>query len=610
MEKINLRLQKRNHQRNHQFPALKSLTSVAIFILLAITIWIAYFWHYTSFGLYSDDHGRIALGMQMDLSRLLHTLRNYFLMRTGQGRPLHDGFIFLFPFIGSRLGGLHALYWIAYAIATLNSVLFYVLLRRLSIHQVFAVTGALAFCLFPADSSKIFLTHAFAIQTSLTFLLVALYSYLIGRKKWSYLLIFGSLITYETMFPVFLAAPLLNKKWDARLRRELFKHALAVGAMMLCISIIRKVARAGGRIGELDVLTTISLPLRHMFAGPIVSMTTFLYHPIQTLLALDGKLVVFLLICFAGFVWTLSQLKLDRSSNVLCLRYSTESKAFRLKNSEFLKELAKLASIGLVMLLLSYPLTFTTNPTSFSFTGQGGRAHSAAIVGASILCACVCSAILLIASAYQKRRLATLGLAGFFTLLVGVGLSVQQDYALAWQYQQAFWTDVTQLSSDMTNGTVILVDAELKRTKHWKIIQGGAKKPPVVLRNIYRFPKEWESPPRLYLLKPNWQDAIISDENLFDLNYSTIVAFNPDPLKPHPFGFEKYLDKVDSSHIILLETENGRLIRRTEPLVIDGREFTLKEMSTSKLPPLEKGHLYDHYLIKSPSEESIDYTMQ
>ena len=602
---MNLRLQKRNHQRNHQFPALKSVTPAAVFILLAITIWIAYFWYYASFGLYSDDHGRIARGMQMGLPGLLHTLQNYFLMKTGQGRPLHDGFIFLFPFIGSRLGGLQALYWLGYAIATLNSILFYILLRRLSLHQVFAVTGALAFCLVPADPSKIFLTHAFGIQTSLTFLLVALYSYLVGRKKWSYLLIFGSLITYETMFPVFLAAPLLQKKWDARLKRELLGHALILGAMMFSMFFIRKVMGDGGRAENLDLLSAISIPIRHTIIGSVVSITSFLYRPIQTLLALDGKMIILLLICFAGFVWILSQLKLEMSSNILSRTNSVKSKAFRLRNSDFLKHLAKLAAIGLVMLVLAYPITFTTKPTAFY--GHGGKAHSAAILGASILCACACSAILFIANAYRKRRLATLGLAGFFALLVGVGLLVQQDYALAWQYQRSFWTDAIRLSPDLTDGTVILVDGELKRTKHWQILQGGAKKPSVVLRNIYRFPQEWKNPPRLYSLLPQWQDAIVSDENLLDLNYSTVLTFSPDPLRPHPFGFEEHFDKVESSNVIFLEANNGRLARRTEPLVIDGREFPLKEISTSKLPLLEKGHLYNNYLNRSPDEESVNY---
>jgi hypothetical protein len=48
------------------------------------------------------------------------------------------------------------------------------------------------------------------------------------------------------------------------------------------------------------------------------------------------------------------------------------------------------------------------------------------------------------------------------------------------------------------------------------------------------------------------------------------------------------------------------LTRRTEPLIIDGKEFPLKEKTATGLPPFEKGPLYD-YLIKSPDEEPINY---
>ena len=147
-------------QKSYRFPALKNLDNFKVFILLAVTIWIAYFWHSASFGLNWDDFRRLGDAMEMTWSELGRMLQNLFLMKQGQGRPFHEGLIYLLSFIGFRLGGLHVVYWIGYAILTVNSFLFYTLLKQVSDQQVFAVTGALAFCLFPAHTVQTWLTIA------------------------------------------------------------------------------------------------------------------------------------------------------------------------------------------------------------------------------------------------------------------------------------------------------------------------------------------------------------------------------------------------------------------------------------------------------------------
>jgi hypothetical protein len=48
------------------------------------------------------------------------------------------------------------------------------------------------------------------------------------------------------------------------------------------------------------------------------------------------------------------------------------------------------------------------------------------------------------------------------------------------------------------------------------------------------------------------------------------------------------------------------LTRRTDPLIIDGKEFPLKEKTATALPLLENAPIYD-YLIKTPDEEPINY---
>src|SRR5436305_461513 len=83
-------------------------------------------------------------------------------------RPLGFFLPDLFSFIGDKLGGLPAIYLLGFLIVTLNSFLCYRLLRT-RIPRAAALAGALAFCLFPADTTKILLTHDFQLQPSLTF---------------------------------------------------------------------------------------------------------------------------------------------------------------------------------------------------------------------------------------------------------------------------------------------------------------------------------------------------------------------------------------------------------------------------------------------------------
>ena len=594
-------------QNYHYLPTRWNSDTLKVFVLLALTIWIAYFWHHADFGLNSDDFWRVGDSMKFTWPEFWRRFMAQFLLKEGEGRPFHDGLIYLFSFIGFRLGGLQVIYWLGYIVLTANSCLFYTLLKRLYNQPFFAVTGALSFCLFPAHTTQTWLTIAFGAQPSLTFFLLATHCYLSERRKFSYLFIFCSLLCYETVFPVFLAVPLLRqKKWNLELIRKLVRHVVILASMIAGIVILRKLT-GEGRVVELDLMDAMKTSIRHMSIGPIVSMKTFLTRPLTTLRALVGKdslkeLWLFLPLCFAGLVWVLSQLKFGLPGKASRLKTAFESKVLRLEVTEFLDNLAKLALIGLIMLILAYSLTLIGFPDVIN--GRSSRIHLAAGVGASILCACVCSAVLFLANTYRRKRLATLGLATFFTLLVGFGLIVQQDYRLAWQYQRAYWSDVVNLIPDLDNRTVIFFE----KTGVRQLPYMDAFSVPWLseaLSKIYLFPDNWNQQnagkhPRpiwqsMYLLRKEWRETIVTDGNTFKLNPSVV-------------GGAHYGRVVESSDVIFLEVKDGQLTRRTEPLIIGDKEFPLKEKTASGLPPFEKGPLYD-YLIKSPDEEPINYVV-
>ena len=601
-------------QKSNHLPRLRNSDNLKVFIFLAITIWIAYFWHSASFGLYSEDMSFVGDAMERNWYQALSNFKQQIKIMH-EGRPLQFGLIPLLSFIGLKMGGLHVAYFIGYAIFTVNAFLFYTLLKRLSDREVFAVTGALAFCLFPAHTVQIWLTAALSIQPSLTFLLLASHCYLSGRKKLSYLLILATLFCYEPFFPLFLAVPLLKQKWNSRLVRELVRHALVMGGLFFCVIALRKL-QGESRVADLDILSAIGTSIKAMLMGPIVSLTSFLSRPLETLGALGGnernvgELWLFLLLSFAGFAWILSRLNLVTSGKALPLTttINSNSKVLPPKTTEFLNSLAKLALVGAMMLVLAYPLNIKHSVTNVN--DLVSRIHVAATVGASIVCACVCSAILFLGATYRMKRVAIAIIAAFFALLVGFGVMVQQDYRLAWQYQRAFVTDVVELAPDLDDETILFIDPTgFRDPKYLKAFENGYP----MLNSTLMFSKIYPaiSTPKKYskwfnayiLMSPNWKETMIVDGNSFRLNES---------MRPVIWGRfqEQWKSKgyrtFASSELILVEAKNGQLTRRTDPLVIDGKEFPLKKKPATNPPLLKNAPIYD-YLIKSPDEEPIDY---
>ena len=580
---------------SHYSRITKWVEKVWIFLLFAFLIWAARYWHSAAFGLYEDDYTRIPRALTMTGPELWGQIVQAFRYFTDHGKPLHPTIIYTLATLGGRLGGLRGIYWIGYIILTINSFLFYALLKRLG-DQTFAVAGTLAFCLYSADTTQAFLTHSLGLQPSLMFLLLGIHCYLSGRRFLPYLLITGVLLCYETPFPVFLAVPLLRKEWNKRLIKELLRNALTMGAILVVVTVIRSLF-GESRVTGLEFPDVILTPIVHMIQGPFVSMGTYLYRPVQALQGLNKELIITMIFAFPVFTWVLWRLKLDESNSIKIVVDSIKGVdrgdilpsirrgffPFEIPND--LMNSIKLGFAGLIMLVLAYPLTFTVR--AYAISGRDTRVHFAAIVGASILCASFCSVFLNAANTYRKKRLGVFVLAGFYTLLVSFGFVIQKDYTSSWVHQREFWTEIARFTPGMSEGTAILVEPSgLQDTRH---ISTNTWNLPRVLNQIYEFPSDWDDPPRVYRLTPGWQEHLVTSEGLFQLNGATTIA---------PTSLYR---TVNSSDVIFVETSMGRLSRRTEPLMIGGEDFILQESLVEGPPLFEEGVLFD-YLIQMPAE--------
>jgi len=537
----------------------KSL-KITTFLTIALITWIAHFWYFNHLGLYEDDYAFIGNILTMDFSRFVDSVKNMNLAFF-QGRVVGFNILFFSAYFAGKLGGLPLIYISAYLLALTNNILFYLFLQRLWNQPIFVLTGTLAFTLFPADNTRAFLTHIH-ILPAITFLLLAFLSYLNDKKIWSYLLITASFLSYETCFLLFITAPFLTKKPQSEIFKELIKHLFILGTIFLVVLILRKLT-GDSRVGDLDIATAIFTPIRQIITGPFVCLGTFVYRPWQTLHNLRGELLIFVPLSLLMLLWLFLQ----------------NSRFSGLDSGENWPIIKQLSLLGISLLFLAYPLTFTVPATLIS--GRDSRVHAAAVVGASILGGILGYLIVYLANSYRQKNLAALLLATYFSLLIGFGIIVQQQNKLSWKYQQAFWADVIQLAPDLSDGQVILVDAP---SLPWgSQLYPFAWSMPSVVGQLYQFPWQWKNVPKLYKLNPDWQHGLL---------------FFYYPWEP--------ARQVKTSEIILLQEKDGKLVRTTTPIVAGAKKFSFKPLTNSTIDSFDKGYLYD-YLIAPNNKKSVNY---
>src|SRR6266851_3890233 len=238
--------------------ALRSESAIAA-VLSAALVWLAQFHHFRDFGLYEDDYFFISEAMGKDASYLASRFHTAF-TALPQGRPFGFFLPDLLSFIGDKLGGLAGIYLVGFTVVTLNTFLCYRLLRcRLPVAP--ATVGAAVFCLFPADTTKIFLTHDFQLQPSLTFALLSALAFTAGRLPLTYVLSAGALLSYENGFLALLALPLFKHRWDQRTPRELIVHVGILAGLVAAVVVLRFLVGEGRATSSVGGVASILPPL-------------------------------------------------------------------------------------------------------------------------------------------------------------------------------------------------------------------------------------------------------------------------------------------------------------------------------------------------------------
>jgi len=561
------------------------VTPLTIILLCLALIGISRFLFASGFGLYEDDYTRIPRALSMSSADLAREISSAFSGFVDHGKPMHPTVIYSLAILGAAINGVQGIYLIAYLVVGLNAVLFFLLMKRISSIR-FAGLAGISFAVFSADITQAFLTHALGLQTALTFLLLAFLAYAANRKVLAYLFVLALLLTYETPFFVFMAAPiLLDRSWGKRTVRTFLQNALVLGIMLLVIILIRARVEET-RISGLTFPEVITIPLSHMIQGPIASLATYVYRPYQAFTSLPAKTYLGLLPVFLIIAWVIFRISTVEQSPPRSLRSPEEQRDrsgfTQASNIEKLRRWIQdgefdlhLFISGLMMLVLAYPLTFTVR--AYALSGRDTRVHLAAALGAAMVWAWVWDRIF---AWLMKRRTAWVGsalLSGAFTLTVGFGLLVQADMVHAWDLQRELWKSIVAFVPDMEEGTTILIDpGGLSDT--WAI-DANSWAMPQVMPNLFHFSDTWEDLPTAYRLLPDWRVRSL---------------WNSNELKAVDFQWEYVITAWDRT--VILETTGNRVSRRLESIELDGESYSLKSLNPIQ-QTLKENTLY-YYLLE------------
>lgn len=225
-----------------------------------------------------------------------------------------------------------------------------------------AFLGAAVYMTFPADATKILLTHSLQIQPGIFFCLLAILFYE-RHKILSYLIASVSLLFYETTFLPYLSAVFLTKE-QLRIKNILI-HFFIIGCIVLIYVLIRT-AMGESRIegmAETSLSAFLFHVVKNMLLGALADAYSY-YRVFKNFAASPGSIYLCVLSVFFA-LWYLDKNKKpvpDTEQNLTRFFYL------------------------LLMIPAAYLLSFTHQPWVFS--GRSTSVHSAASVMAAFAGAC------------------------------------------------------------------------------------------------------------------------------------------------------------------------------------------------------------------------------
>ncbi|MDD5199654.1 MAG: hypothetical protein PHC88_07595 [Terrimicrobiaceae bacterium] len=525
-----------------------------LLLLIAVT-YLCHFLLSSSFGLYEDDYRAIAPWMGAPAnevwSNFIDTCRQW-----PQGRPLNHSLPETMAWLGWQIGGLHAIYLLGWAFLALNVCLVFVLARRLHGREAGFVAAAI-YILFPADTTRQFLTHCGHVQMSMTFFLVAALLLLRGGVwRWAaYPIAYLSLLSYETCYLLFLLFPLVlataSMRWLWQSAWHIAWCAVSIGSV-IAFRLLKGEGRMTTALGDFSRLTyeIVTAP----FIGVLTSGVRFA-GCLPEAFAVVPASAAFLGFAVAALV--VAGLWLSRDAP-LTPALEPSAAAFPKTCVRWLGQegptAAGYAVVYLVIWLTSYAFTFTNFPP----TDRIGRQTSYHMAGA--LPACLLAAVLwkalggfLQCHGGRKARMIATAAFALYCGLVGAYLyQVQLGYAQSWAAQKDFWRQVLTLCPELRPGVTVIVAGKLATespfikahcTQDYRLVLALFDRNAALFRE-----KLMDSPSVIALDVPGTPFHIRREKGILEWSARPWL---------HSLGWMR----IDEQNLILLRSNAGRLIK-------------------------------------------------
>ena len=524
-------------------------------------LWFSRFSRCDQFGLYEDDIYRVGWSFDAPVTSVLeHFTRN--LTLEGQGRPLHEIFIFDLSWLAAKIGDLSTVYVVGYLAVCLNIVLFSFLLKRLYPDPLFVTLGTLCYALYPTDTSQAFLTHSLGLQPSLTMLLLGVHAFLSHRYWLAYpLAVIGCVLCYEPVFPLFLAVPLLRTEFS---KRQWSGHFLLCLTPALAIFAYRH-QLGSSRLAELPDNPILSSAW-NLSVGPLVNLKTLVTRPLGLLPELERFEIPGLL----GWALLFS----------LVVRFVQRSSA----RTQVPVPPPRITHFAVAALFLAYPIMLAVDAQAVH--GRNSRVHFAAIVGAVLTQTLVLN--WLIQKMRNEGKPIFCGVLGcYFALLLGFGWQVQSDYINEQALQKRTWSEVFRLAPDYEIGDLLLIEG-------LDTVRYHGSDPPHIGGLAWAMTIV---PDVLLLKKPGESGHVLSVEGFeshLEVDWENFDVF----CKAQTYRFEKGVRRPADHLILLRKTPSGWT--RLDSLTIGGKQLAVKPKPKSwSQPNFREGILLNLYVSSS-----------
>lgn len=549
------------------------LSTLHVFCMLGVVCFVTHFLWLPQFGLYEDDYFYVIPVFDWDWSSWWIQLKEA-VIHPIQGRPLNHAMRRTLFFLSLNHGGLQSAYLVGWSLVTINALLVFTFVHRALSAQA-AVAAALLYIVYPIDTSRQVLMHQTDLILGTSVLLTALNLYARGWRVSGFAVAGLGLINYESFYLPFLAAPLLLASREPITWRRLLGHGLAFIGIAGSVLLARKFlgeSRATEMLGGLGDVTG-----KMLSAGPIGawhSLKATGQRPLDALLhAAPYALVLGLAVGFLT-VW--------------CVARSGTSEASSRPQAS---ALVWIASGAVLAWLVSYLLAFREGyyPPVVSI-GRLTGVHTPGTFGAAMLCAVLVefTGRLRIRPLRATSAILFGGLIGFSA---AYGLEIQRsEYVAHWAKQTEFYQTMIELTGDLREGEVIVLDAEGDRDA-LPITQGFPRfgmvnYTPLAFAKYATWPSDWKIAPQVAVI---WKEcpAVAAKDGL--ALFTPPWRFQP---VPNSAELPRDVPIIRDNRFIYLTAQDGILRRQSGPVAIRGHLLNARAPSHIGTPNLTASSLF------------------